>query len=161
MRKEYVSLRPEDTVLRAAEVMAELGSLALPVVDGDGRLASVLTAMDIIGLALPSYLEDIEDLSFLPGSLELPSTSLPDPATLTVAELCAVRAAQREAGMCPSQGHQVVNEDESLLEVARVFAREGALKCPVVRDGRLVGMIEPHDLLRTIFHRPAEGASPS
>lgn len=46
------SLRPEDTLLRAAQLMQQLDVGALPVCTGDGRLAGVITDRDIVTRAI-------------------------------------------------------------------------------------------------------------
>jgi CBS domain-containing protein len=161
MRTDYAYVQPEDSVLRAAQLLVEHRLYAMPVVGGDQRLRGMLNAMDIIGLSLPTYLDEMEDLRFLPGSFELPVTALPDLRALTVGELCATREGRHRPDCGPMEPPPQVSEDESFLEVARLFVREGAWKCAVVREGRVVGMIDPQDLLVALLARwEREAAQP-
>ena len=151
MRQDYESLRPDDTLRQAAERMVASRFYALPVLDGEEHLLGVLTAMDIIALALPAYLDEVEDLSFLPGSFELPPEVLAKLDTMAAADWCRARKQRGELCHRATGVHHDVGEDESILEVARLFAHEGVLKCPVVREGKVVGMIDPQDLLQAII----------
>ncbi len=145
MRTDYVSLKPEQSVLEAAALLVERRLHAAPVVDDDGRLLGVLSVTGLIGLALPGYLDEVEDLSFLPASFELPS-GLPE---LTAGELCARQPRPQPYGG-PS-GPPAVAEGEPLLEVARILVREGAWQCAVTREGRVAGVIDPLDLLAALL----------
>jgi CBS domain-containing protein len=156
MRTDYVSLRPEDSALHAARLMVEHHYYALPVMGAGQRLDCVLDITDLIALVLPAYLDEMEDLGFLPGSFELAAQDLPDLRTLTVGQLCATRTERQETDRCALGGHREVRADESILEVARLFVRAGVGKCPVVRDGQVIGMIDPQDLLAVIIARAEE-----
>jgi CBS domain-containing protein len=45
---------------------------------------------------------------------------------------------------------ETVSPDDSLLDVADFFARSPMRRCPVVADGRLVGLISRRDVLRAL-----------
>lgn len=161
MRSPFASVQPEHSVLQAARLMVDGHLYALPVVAGDLQLVGVLDVTDLIGLLLPAYLDEMEDLSFLPGSFAPPETTAREWAALSVGELLAQRTEREEPATGePAESHSV-GPDESVLEVARLFVREGAHKCPVVANGRVVGVIDPQDLLGAIIAEANEGSAGS
>lgn len=48
MTPDPVTVSPQDSVRDAARIIAERGHNRLPVVDGDGRLAGVVTRVDVL-----------------------------------------------------------------------------------------------------------------
>jgi CBS domain-containing protein len=153
-RSDFASVTRKDSVLRAARLMVENHIHALPVLDDSGALHCVVNATDIIALAFPAYLDEIEDLGFLPASFELPQIEQPRLDSISVDELCAARTDREEDEDSRECGPACdVAENDTILEVARLFVRHGAEKCPVIRDGKVVGIIDPLDLLETIVQR--------
>jgi CBS domain-containing protein len=48
MTRDPVTVRPDDTVRRAAKLIAEHRHNRLPVVDPDGRLVGLVTRVDVL-----------------------------------------------------------------------------------------------------------------
>jgi predicted transcriptional regulator len=46
----------------------------------------------------------------------------------------------------------VIEEDESVGAVLSLFREEGISHVPIVRDGKLVGLVSIHDIIENIFH---------
>jgi CBS domain-containing protein len=159
MRSPFASVHPEHSVLQAARLMVEGRLYALPVLDEAQRVIGVLDITDLIGLLLPAYLDEVEDLSFLPGSFAPPETTAREWAALTVRELLARHQERLEPPGAEARRLHCVQAGESVLEVARLFVREGAHKCPVVEEGRVVGVIDPQDLLQAVIADAAEGTA--
>jgi len=53
MATDYVSVRPNEPYDKAARMMADYNLLALPVVDGEGRVLGIITVDDAIDVLLP------------------------------------------------------------------------------------------------------------
>lgn len=49
-----------------------------------------------------------------------------------------------------STGVRTANPDDSVMELAELFAESPFRRCPVVEDGRLVGLICRRDILRAL-----------
>jgi CBS domain-containing protein len=47
--------------------------------------------------------------------------------------------------------HMVIEDDESIGAVLSLFRREGISHAPVVKEGKLVGIISIHDIIQNIF----------
>jgi CBS domain-containing protein len=72
MKKEVVSISEDATLEDAIRLLAARRVGLLPVVDAENRLVGILTLHDIIQLALPTFLEMLEDTDFVHdfGALE-------------------------------------------------------------------------------------------
>jgi CBS domain-containing protein len=133
MTREVVTIGPETSAKYAAEVMAEHGFAALPVVDDDGRLVGIVAEADVLRDRMPPD-----------PRLHLRRD---DGADQTVASL-VVRGV-----MTPDV--RVVEPAADVADVARVFVDERLRSVPVVDGGRLVGIVSRRDLLRALV-RPDE-----
>jgi CBS domain-containing protein len=72
MTANPVTLRADDTVAKAAEIMQKHRYLILPVVDGEGRYTGVFDMWDLLALLLPkaATMDDlVPNLSFLSDDL--------------------------------------------------------------------------------------------
>ncbi|MBU0609538.1 MAG: CBS domain-containing protein [Armatimonadetes bacterium] len=136
METSPVTVRPEDSAAAAADVMLENQTRALPVVDAEGRLLGMVRDLDVLHLLLPGYLENLADLGFLPPDLE--------PGSCTLAEVCQLPIGQAIEGQDPYS----VDEDEPVLEAVRVMVGRGLGTLPVLREGRLIGVLKAQRLLR-------------
>ncbi len=101
MKRNVVSIPAAATVGEAASLFVARHIGLLPVVDEHGRLLGVLGLRDMLTLALPAFVNLIEDVDFVhdfgavesarptPEALAQPITSLMQPAT-TVPEDCGL-----------------------------------------------------------------------
>lgn len=120
MTRELVTLGPEDTLMQAVEVMRKRGVRRLPVVVAD-TLVGLLAEGDL-KRAQPSVLSDSEEefVRVMDGT-PISRIMIPSPITTT--------------------------EETPLLDAAQTLhtTKFGAL--PVLRDGKLVGILTDSDLV--------------
>src|SRR5688572_20941840 len=130
MTAEPTTLGPEDSLMKAVEVMRTKGIRRIPVVVSD-TLVGLLAEGDL-KRAQPSALSDSEE-EFHRVMEETQISRIMIQSPITVAE------------------------DVSLLEVAQTLhtTKYGAL--PVVREGRLVGIITDSDLVGCLVTLLAQG----
>ena len=132
MTHQVVTVEPGTTVRSAAEVMAERGFAALPVVDG-GRLVGIVAEADLLRDRLSDdprlHLRRDRD----PGA-GLPPTLVGDVMTREV---------------------RAVDVTGDTADVARVLVGSRLRSLPVTDGGRLVGIVSRRDLLR-LLTRPDE-----
>jgi acetoin utilization protein AcuB len=124
MTADPVTLGPEDTMMHAVEVMRAKNVRRLPIVAGD-TLVGLLAEGDL-KRAQPSALSDsMEEFQRVMEGTPLSRVMIATPVT--------------------------VSEATPLMEAARTLhtTKFGAL--PVVRDGRLVGILTDSDLLRCLI----------
>ncbi|MEN6549662.1 MAG: CBS domain-containing protein [Armatimonadia bacterium] len=144
MPDELVYVRPDDSVRAAAERLAEYKHRALPVVTADGKLAGIISELDLLALLLPDYLADMEDLSFLPPDFTPGHHSFEEVACLPVSK--AMRA----------KVMQTTTEDEPILDVIRQMTQHRIAHVPVLRDGRVIGLLSSGLLVRRLIQEARE-----
>jgi CBS domain-containing protein len=126
MTRDVITVGPNSLVKRAAEVMAEQGFAALPVVADDGRLVGILGEADVLRDRLPPdprlhLRRDERATRPVPGRL------VRDVMTV------AVRS---------------VEPSVDVADVARIFIHDHVRSVPVLEHGRTVGIVSRRDLLR-------------
>lgn len=132
MRRDVVTVAPEDSVLRAYRLMRTKRIRHLPVVDRRGRLLGILSHRDVLG-AMRSSLEPIEDLARFRN---LGATEVAD---LMESHVSTIRPEEPAA----EAGRRIVHH------------RVGCL--PVVDDaGALIGIVTATDFVRWAAEALAE-----
>ncbi|MDH4179771.1 MAG: CBS domain-containing protein [Armatimonadota bacterium] len=136
MTREVRTVSPDATVAEAALQIRATGDGTLPVVDTQGRLLGVVTKQSLVRLCLPEYLEEVGDLY---RSGEFP------PFNEKV----------REVGLLPVRDVMVTDpltasEDTPLAEVAALLITRHLRNIPILREGRLVGIIGLQDVIDRI-----------
>jgi CBS domain-containing protein len=133
MTRNVVTVGPDTFVKQAAEVMAQRGFAALPVVDEDNGLVGIVAEADVLRDRLPPdprlHLRRDE-----PSTQSLPPLLVRDVMT---AEVRSVEASA------------------DIADVARMFVDQHLRSVPVLEHGRTVGIVSRRDLLRTLA-RPDE-----
>ena len=138
MTRDVVTVSPNATAREAAELMRQHGHAALPVVDEHGRMLGMFSEADLLRLALPKYLEDIGDLSFLPDDFEPFEHPRQETKTARVRDLLSRTEVP------------VAEPDDHVAEVARIICEHGVRRVPIVENGKLVGIVTRADLIERI-----------
>lgn len=133
MTRRVVTVGPGHSIWHAAQIMLDRDVSGLPVVDDDGKLIGVLTEGDLLGrielgvdtVAATASKEEQRIKAFLKGH----SWSVSDVMTT---------------------GLVTVDETTALSQVASLMHQHKIKRLPVVRGGKLVGIISRKDLLRAI-----------
>jgi CBS domain-containing protein len=136
MTRDVVGVAPSDSLKQAGRLLVEHGISGLPVVDGLGRVVGVLSEADL----LP------KEVAPLPVGRGLaPHEELQKLDAVVVGEAMSSPAL-------------TIEEDRPVAAAARMLIEEGVKRLPVVRDGRLVGIVSRHDLIRAFVRTDAEVA---
>jgi CBS-domain-containing membrane protein len=145
MTRRVFSVRPDDSILHAGELMLQHDISGLPVVDADGRVVGIVTERDFMRCAAAS--SDVR-----PRWLEvlLGRTELGDGA----AQRCESRIAD-----VMTRNPVTVTEEMPIEDVVRLMDTHYIKRVPVVRDGRLVGIICRADLMRALVRSIRAGHS--
>jgi len=133
MTQDVVTVGPDTSAKYAAEVMAERGFAALPVVDDDGAVVGIVAEADVLRDRLPQdpRLHALRE-----------SDSRPSPALLV-------------RGVMTSPVRTVpVTAD--VADVARLFVDARLRSVPVVDGARLAGIASRRDLLRALVRPDQE-----
>ena len=138
MTKNVITVLQSMNVRDAAEMLFNMGISGLPVVDDQKNLVGMITEKDIIRMALPKYVEKL-------GSLANTFDMAPFAKTLAKADKVLVKEIMRKDVI-------TATVDTSVPEVARIMIVKRIRRIPILdQEGRLVGIIARHDIVREIF----------
>ena len=137
MVRDVVTVRPDTDVAEVVKLLAEHDVSALPVVDVAGNLVGVLSEADLIHRAeigtekqRPWWLEAVTGAS-------------------TLAEEFAKSHGKR-VGEIMTDGAISVAEETPLSEIAAIFECKRIKRVPVVKDGKLVGIVSRSNLIQAL-----------
>lgn len=138
MTTDVYTVRTDSSLEETARLLAERRISGAPVVDDTGRVLGVVSEADLIDLhAREAKIPRVALFGFIP---------LPD----DVVREAAHRSKLLTAGDLMSKKVLSVKEDTSLHEIADLMVRNKINRVPVLRDGRLVGLVCRSDLVRGI-----------
>jgi CBS-domain-containing membrane protein len=138
MVRNVVTVHPDSDVADAVKLLVEHDISALPVVDAQGGLVGIISEADLmhrteIGTEKPRR-------SWLVESLTAASTLAEDFAKShgkTISEIMTTDVV-------------TASEDDSLAEIASLFERHRIKRVPIVRDGRVVGVVSRSNLIQAL-----------
>ncbi len=140
MTTDVITVEPEMEITQAAKLLLEKRINGVPVMDGD-ELVGILCQSDLVAqqkrLSLPSI------FTFLDGFIPLSSMK---ELEHEVEKLSAVTVAQ-----AMTRKPVAVTPETSLEEVATLMVERNFHTIPVVKDGKLVGIVGKEDVLKTII----------
>lgn len=142
MTKDVVTVTHEMGIRRIYDIFCDKGFGGLPVVDRDNRILGLVTKGELLAVILPDYLGMIESFLFIDdfGALEEDLESLPE-LKLFIAEDLMIRDVV------------TIGPDASLLKAPVLMHKHNIRQLPVVKDGRLLGIITRNDILRALIER--------
>lgn len=129
---QVTTIGPEANVRHAAKIMLKHGIGGLPVVDDDMRIVGMITEGDLMRRS------------------ELGFHNIQDSDAGAQDARDYVRRHSWKVGDVMGRNVVTVEEDESIAKAARLMEEHNVKRLPVVRAGKLVGMISRSDLLRVI-----------
>jgi predicted transcriptional regulator len=136
MTREVVGVAPSDSLKQAGRLLVAHRISGFPVVDDSGRVVGVLSEADL----LP------KEVAPLPvGRGRVPHGEWQKLDAVVVGEAMSSPAL-------------TIEEDRPVAAAARMLIEEGVKRLPVVRDGRLVGIVSRHDLIRAFVRTDDEVA---
>ncbi|MFI8100818.1 CBS domain-containing protein [Streptomyces sp. NPDC086023] len=148
MTGEVVSVVPATPFKDVAKLLVQHDITGVPVLDEEDRVLGVVSQTDLLAQTAPpaGAEEDPAGLRQLPGR----------PGPRAVAPGRAAVPSRGTAGEVMSAPAVTVHADEPAADAARLMARRGVERLPVVDvEDRIVGIVTRRDLLR-LFLRPDE-----
>lgn len=137
MTERPVSVNPETTLKEVANLLFKHRISGLPVVDSDGKVIGIITNRDLIRAAMPDYKSLISNLALSYEAAPFESL-LREEDRITVSKLMSTNV-------------YTVEEDASVVEVAAVMLFKDIRRVPVVRDGKLIGLVVISDIVSKII----------
>lgn len=144
MTTDVLTFRPEDEVQKAAETMAARSIGGAPVVDGEGAVVGMLNDDDLIVSDTRLHMPTV--ISVLGAYLELPSSASRFDKEIR-------KAVGSTVGDVMSADPPTCREDDTLEQVATVLHEHRLSRLPVVRDGKLVGIVSRGDIVKAIVQK--------
>ncbi len=152
MTQNPVTIQAKDTIRTASSIIRENKIGGLPVMDGE-NLIGMITESDI--LALLETKEPSEDL-WLPSPLEVIEIPIREFFNWERTKEALSHIGSRSVSSQMSYPIITVDADDSIEEAARIMLREGIARLPVLRDGKLVGIVTRADIIEGIGRKNEE-----
>lgn len=144
MSSPSLNVRPDDTLRSAAAIMSRRSVSGLPVVDGKRGLVGVLSQKDVVrvlhdeaGLALPAGLFDL----LLDAGEARRSDLLPS---------CRAVLGRTKVRRAMSAPAIAIDASATIEEAVRLMLEHKVNRLPVLRRGKVAGIVTRHDLLTRI-----------
>lgn len=149
MTRDVAVVQPETPLLEAVKLMARRRLSGMPVVDDAGKLVGMISEGDLVRWHEGHTEKQARWLDMLAEGLDLAPSFLE-----------GIRAARNKVQNVMSPGAITVTEDISAREVARLMHNKSIKRVPVVRDGKLVGIVARSDLVRALAEKLGEKPAP-
>ena len=144
MTRKVVTAHPTDTVARVARMLAEHAISAVPVCDDSGALLGMVSEGDLMRPFIDTNVKRRARWLAL----------LADGTDLAPEFLDYVRLDRHEVGDLMTKPVITANETTSVTELAEEMVQHRIKRLPVVRDGKLVGIVSRTDVIRAIARSP-------
>ena len=131
---DLTSVSADTPIKEAVKIMSRQRMVGLPVVDNDQNVIGVITESDIAKACLPGYSKELQNPSFIPDFDQFSQQ--------------AKKIAHLPAKDFMSTTVYSIEEDTSRTEAADLLFRKHLRMVPVVRAGKLVGILTPSSLCK-------------
>ena len=141
MTTEVITVGPETRVTEAAQILLKNHINGLPVVDENHKLVGIICQSDLISqqkqLPLPTVFTLFE------GFIPLQSTKQLEKE----AQKISATAVKHAMTAKPTS----ISPDSEIEELAELMVNKNFHTIPVVKDGKLVGIVGKEDVLKTLL----------
>jgi CBS domain-containing protein len=141
MTKAVVSVHPDTPVSEIARLLLDKGISAVPVIDNNGAPMGMVSEGDLIR----------PDQAAREARREWWLEILAEGEQLNPEFLVWLDSQKQAARAVMSAPVITVSEDTDVGEIARLLIAHQIKRVPVVRDGRVIGIVAREDLLRTML----------
>jgi CBS domain-containing protein len=145
MTTKVVSVSPDNSVKRVARIMLDKHVSGLPVVDDEGKLVGLISEGDLLRRSELGL-----DVIAAPGQ----SASSEERAS------AYVKSHAWKVADVMSRDVVTVDEETDLSHAATLMAENGVKRLPVIRNGKLVGIVSRADLLHAIATARLDDTAP-
>lgn len=146
MTPDPVTVRVDSPVREAAGLLRKYHIGGLPVMDGD-RVAGIVTETDIISLLDTGSLSS--DL-WLPSPLEVIEVPVREFINWEKTKRALTDIGDREVRRVMSSPAVTIDEESDIADAASLMLRERIARLPVIRNGKLIGIVTRADIVRGI-----------
>lgn len=150
MTRPVVTIPADATVFAAAGILLGARISAAPVVDADGKLIGIVSEADLMNRP---------EAGTVPGRSWLQRLLAPE----SVLARDFLRSHSHHVTDVMTRDVVTAAEQTDLKEIARLMQNRGIKRVPIVRDGKVVGVVSRANLLQGLLARephPAECTAP-
>lgn len=148
MTKSVISVTPDTSIVEAANIMLRRHVSGLPVIDAAGKLLGIVSEGDFIRRSeIGTQRERGRWLKFLLG----PGKSAGD----------FVHEHGRKVSEIMVSPPLTITEDAALSEIVDIMERNNVKRLPVMRDGKVVGVVSRANLLHAVASLAREVPDPT
>lgn len=140
MTKDVVTVTPDTSVEKLAGLLVSNQISGAPVVDANGSLFGMVTENDLISQNKRLHIPTV--VSFLDAAIYLESSK-------KFAEEVKRVTATQVADIC-SKKVVTITEDATLTDIATIMDEKKVHVLPVVRGGKVVGIVGKRDVVRAV-----------
>ena len=145
MTRDVAVVHPETTLLDALKLMASRRVSGLPVLDEHGTLVGMMSEGDVLGWHEGFSEREARWFDLLSEGFELAPDFLRE-----------VKEQHRKISAVMSSNPVTVTETTPAREIASLMHAHGIKRVPVMRDGKLVGIVSRADLVRALAQKLGE-----
>src|SRR5215472_9361749 len=145
MTRDVAVVHPEMSLLAAVKLMAARRISGMPVVDDAGTIVGMMSEGDLVRWHEGYTERQARWLDMLADGFELA------PAFLE-----GIKEQHRKVKTVMAKGVTTVTEDTPARDIARLMYAKNIKRVPVVRDGKLVGIVARSDLVRALAQKLEE-----
>ena len=149
MTREVAVVHPETTLLDTVKLMASRGISGLPVVDEDGTLVGIMSEGDLLRWHEGFDEREARWLHLLADGFDLAPDFLRE-----------VQEQHRKIKALMSPNPITATETTPAREIASLMHSHGVNSLPVLRDGKVVGIVTRSDLVRALAQKLSEKEPP-
>nr|WP_299917359.1 CBS domain-containing protein [Syntrophomonas sp.] len=143
MTREVIAVNKNDSLEEVARILLEEKISGVPVIDADRHVIGIVTEKDLIvkasELKMPFYVTLFDSIIFLENPIRFNK------------ELKKFTASQVEDAMTTKV--ILVEEDTEVTRIVEIMQDKRVNRVPVVRHGKLVGIISRNDILKSLVKK--------
>jgi len=137
MTPDPITCTKDTTIAKLADLFYEKGLSFVPVVDNNGKQIGEVTIKDLLSKGVPDYVRRLSSTKFL-KTLEPFEALLRDEDIIKVSEI--MRKPTRK-----------ISPGSSIIEAVIMITDKGFRHLPVVKDGKVIGIISEMDILKKVL----------
>jgi CBS-domain-containing membrane protein len=140
MTKEVVTVKPDTSIEDLAKLLVDNEISGVPVVDESGALYGIVTENDLISRNKRLHIPTV--VSFLDAAIYLESSKKFEQEVKRVTATKVKDICERKV--------VTIGEDTPLVDIATVMAEKKVHLLPVVKAGRVVGIVGKRDVVKAV-----------